>query len=88
MHTRYPGSVTTASPAPVASRGMSRGLVAIIAVATGAVSVVGAGVAARGAVIFLRCFGPTTPRAVRVALALVCAVAFTLTVGFAGGFLA
>jgi predicted MFS family arabinose efflux permease len=37
MPTRYPETVTTTSPTPVASRGLSRGLVAVMAVATGAV---------------------------------------------------
>ena len=37
MLTRYPETVTTTSATPVASRGLSRGLVAVMAVATGAV---------------------------------------------------
>src|SRR5580700_5176826 len=37
MLTRYPETVTTTSPAPVTSQGLSRGLVAVMAVATGAV---------------------------------------------------
>ena len=37
MPTRYPETVTTTSATPVASRGLSRGLVAVMAVATGAV---------------------------------------------------
>jgi predicted MFS family arabinose efflux permease len=37
MLARYPETVTTTSAAPVASRGLSRGLVAVMAVATGAV---------------------------------------------------
>jgi len=38
------------------------------------------------AVIFRRSLGPTVPRALRVATALVCAAAFTATVGWAGSF--
>ena len=37
MLTRYPETVSSTSAAPVASRGLSRGLVAVMAVATGAV---------------------------------------------------